>query len=90
MSLVLYYTLSSSSQKVKSGVSRFSIFLLAFLQIREETDTRVDLPTESSSSDVIVITGRKENVQKAKARIQEIEKEMVSAPELFLETLGYS
>ena len=46
-------------------------------QIREDTETRIDLPTESSSSDVIVITGRKENVQKARARILEIEKEMV-------------
>ena len=54
----------------------FFIFFLC-LQIREDTDTRIDLPTETSSSDVIVITGRKENVQKAKARILEIEKEMV-------------
>ena len=53
-------------------------------QIREDTDTRIDLPTESSSSDVIVITGRKENVQKARARILEIEKEMVG----FYETLS--
>jgi transcription antitermination factor NusA-like protein len=45
-------------------------------KIREDTETRIDLPTESSSSDVIVITGRKENVQKARARILEIEKEM--------------
>ena len=46
-------------------------------QIREDTDTKIDLPAESSSSDVIVITGRKENVQKAKDRIREIEREMV-------------
>jgi predicted PilT family ATPase len=45
-------------------------------KIREDTETRIDLPTESSSSDVIVITGRKENVQKAKDRIREIEREM--------------
>ena len=46
-------------------------------KIREETDTRIELPTESSDSDVIVIIGRKENVQKARARILAIEKEMV-------------
>ncbi len=47
-------------------------------KIREDTDTKVDLPGESSESDIIVITGRKENVQKARARILDIEKEMVS------------
>lgn len=46
-------------------------------KIREDTDTKIDLPGESSESDIIVIIGRKENVQKAKARIMEIEKEMV-------------
>ena len=46
-------------------------------KIREETDTKIDLPGESNESDVIVITGKKENVQKARARILDIEKEMV-------------
>lgn len=46
-------------------------------KIREETDTKIDLPGESSQSDVIVIIGRKENVQKARAKIMDIEKEMV-------------
>lgn len=46
-------------------------------KIREETDTKIDLPGESSQSDIIVITGRKENVQKARAKILDIEKEMV-------------
>ncbi len=51
-------------------------------KIREDTDTKVDLPGESSESDIIVITGRKENVQKARARILDIEKEMVSGRDL--------
>lgn len=47
-------------------------------KLREETDTKIELPGEKNDSDVIVITGKKENVQKARARIQAIEKEMVS------------
>jgi len=47
-------------------------------KIREETDTKVELPQEGSDSDVIVIIGKKENVLKAKARILAIEKDMVS------------
>ena len=46
-------------------------------KLREETDTKIELPGEKNDSDVIVITGKKENVQKARARIQAIEKEMV-------------
>ena len=46
-------------------------------KIREETDTKVELPQEGSDSDVIVIIGKKENVQKARARILAIEKDMV-------------
>lgn len=46
-------------------------------KIREETDTRIELPQENSESDVIVIIGRKENVQKAHERLLAIEKDMV-------------
>lgn len=35
------------------------------------------MPKENSDSDVIVITGRKENVDKAKRQIVDIEKQMV-------------
>ncbi len=48
-----------------------------FCQIREETETRVELPNEHSDSDVIRITGRKENVLQAKMRIEAIQKELV-------------
>ena len=51
---------------------------IVFLQIREETDTKIDLPNENSESDVIVITGKKENVLKARDKIELIQKELVS------------
>ncbi len=47
-------------------------------KIREETDTRIELPQENNSSDSIRIIGRKENVQKAREKILAIEKDMVS------------
>ena len=47
-------------------------------KIREETDTKIELPQENSDSDVIRIIGRKENVQKARAKILAIEKDMVN------------
>ena len=48
-----------------------------FAQIRDEKDTRIDLPNETSESDAIMITGKRENVEKAKARIEAIQKELV-------------
>lgn len=51
-------------------------------KIREETDTKIELPPDSSASDIIVITGRKENVEKACSRIKAIEKEMASVVDL--------
>jgi len=46
-------------------------------KIRDETDTKIDFPRENSDSDVITITGKKENVEKAKNMIETIEKETV-------------
>ncbi|PIK42579.1 putative vigilin [Apostichopus japonicus] len=37
-------------------------------KIKDETDTRIEIPTENSSSNMITVTGRKENVQKAKVK----------------------
>ncbi|XP_076054775.1 satellite-binding protein 1 Dp1 [Oratosquilla oratoria] len=45
-------------------------------KIREETNTRIDLPSEGQNSDDIVITGKKENVEKAKEHIQKIQNEL--------------
>merc|ERR1712136_239742 len=47
-------------------------------KIREETSTRIDLPPEGPDSDMIVITGRKEDVEKARDRILKIQSELVS------------
>lgn len=45
-------------------------------KIKEETDTRIDLPAEGSQSDNIVITGRKDAVEAAKEMILKIQNEM--------------
>jgi polyribonucleotide nucleotidyltransferase len=47
-------------------------------KIRDETKTKIDLPTENSNSDVIVITGRKPNVEEAKKRIEAIQNELAN------------
>ena len=46
-------------------------------QIREETNTKIDLPTENSNSEMIVITGRKSNCEAARDRILAIQRELV-------------
>lgn len=45
-------------------------------KIREDTHTNIDLPAESTDSDVIVITGKKENVHEAREMILKIESEL--------------
>merc|ERR1719187_2882835 len=47
-------------------------------KIRDETDTRIDLPDSGSDSDMITITGRKENVAMAQERITQIQSEMAN------------
>jgi len=47
-------------------------------RIRDETDTRIDLPDSGSDSDMITITGKKENVVKAVELIQQIQSEMAN------------
>lgn len=46
-------------------------------KIREETNTQIELPTENSENEVIKITGRKEDCEKARKMIRKIESEMV-------------
>ena len=46
--------------------------------IRKETDTKIDLPESGNDSDVILITGKKENVEKAQAKIVQIQAEMAN------------
>merc|ERR1719495_3131667 len=47
-------------------------------RIRDETDTRIDLPDSGSDSDMITITGKKPNVNKAVSEIQKIQNEMAN------------
>uniref|UniRef100_A0A8P4KNS9 Vigilin n=1 Tax=Dicentrarchus labrax TaxID=13489 RepID=A0A8P4KNS9_DICLA len=46
-------------------------------KIREETNTKIDLPAENSNSEMIVITGKKANCEVARNRILAIQKELV-------------
>lgn len=45
-------------------------------KIRDETQTKIDLPAEGDTNEVIVITGKKENVLEAKERIKKIQEEL--------------
>jgi len=47
-------------------------------KIRDETQTKIDLPAEGEKSDVITITGKKENVEEARDRIQKIQNELAN------------
>uniref|UniRef100_A0A8C8K0A7 Vigilin n=1 Tax=Oncorhynchus tshawytscha TaxID=74940 RepID=A0A8C8K0A7_ONCTS len=51
-------------------------------KIREETNTRIDLPAENSNSEMIVITGKKENCEAARIRILSIQKELANITEM--------
>jgi polyribonucleotide nucleotidyltransferase len=59
------------------------------MQIRDETQTKIDLPAEGEKSDVITITGKKENVQEARERIQKIQNELVSNVSKYLKAGTY-
>ncbi|KAL8583524.1 hypothetical protein ACOMHN_054840 [Nucella lapillus] len=54
-------------------------------KIREETNTRIDLPSEHTDSEYITITGKKEDVEIAKKRIEVIQKELANVKEVTLE-----
>eukprot|EP00088_Acartia_fossae_P053503 TRINITY_DN609_c0_g1_i4.p1 TRINITY_DN609_c0_g1~~TRINITY_DN609_c0_g1_i4.p1 ORF type:complete len:1249 (+),score=503.07 TRINITY_DN609_c0_g1_i4:195-3941(+) len=47
-------------------------------KIREETNTKIDLPDSEADSDMIVITGKKENVIVAAEKIREIQSQMAN------------
>ena len=47
-------------------------------KIRDETNTRIDLPDSSADSDTIIITGKKEDVNKAADMIREIQSQMAN------------
>ncbi|KAJ6652377.1 hypothetical protein lerEdw1_011607 [Lerista edwardsae] len=51
-------------------------------KIREETNTKIDLPTENSNSEVILITGKKANCEGARDRILAIQRELANIKEV--------
>uniref|UniRef100_A0A8D3C7X4 Vigilin n=1 Tax=Scophthalmus maximus TaxID=52904 RepID=A0A8D3C7X4_SCOMX len=51
-------------------------------KIREETNTKIDLPAENSNSEMIVITGKKANCEAARIRILAIQKELANITEM--------
>ncbi|XP_041925524.1 vigilin [Alosa sapidissima] len=50
-------------------------------KIREETNTKIDLPTENSDSEMIVITGKKVNCEAARDRILTIQRDLANIKE---------
>lgn len=53
-------------------------------KIRSETDTRIELSTADQGSDEIIIIGKKENCEKAKERIQQIQDELANIVEVVI------
>lgn len=45
-------------------------------KIRDETQTKIDLPAEGDKNEMIVITGKKDNVKEARNRILKIQEEL--------------
>lgn len=54
-------------------------------KIREETDTRIDLPDGNSGEEKILVTGRKENVKKAVEQLNKIQNELESITTITLD-----
>lgn len=54
-------------------------------KIREDTQTRIEVPAEDSDSDSIIIVGKQENVRKARAFIEEKVRELVKVEEDYVE-----
>ena len=76
--------MQESSYQVKVPIfKQFHKFIIGkggsnIKRIRDETDTKIDLPDSGSDSDMIAITGKKPNVTKAVAEIQKIQNEMAN------------
>ncbi|KAK7477919.1 hypothetical protein BaRGS_00030828, partial [Batillaria attramentaria] len=54
-------------------------------KIRDDTNTRIDLPSEHTDSDVITITGKRADVETARSRIEEIQKDLANIKEVSVE-----
>uniref|UniRef100_A0A8C3F5E3 Vigilin n=1 Tax=Chrysemys picta bellii TaxID=8478 RepID=A0A8C3F5E3_CHRPI len=51
-------------------------------KIREESNTKIDLPAENSNSETIIITGKRANCEAARHRILSIQKELADITEV--------
>uniref|UniRef100_A0A6I8P600 Vigilin n=1 Tax=Ornithorhynchus anatinus TaxID=9258 RepID=A0A6I8P600_ORNAN len=51
-------------------------------KIREESNTKIDLPAENSNSETIVITGKRANCEAARSRILSIQKDLANISEV--------
>ena len=49
---------------------------MCFTRVKEETNTRIDLPSEDADSDLIIITGKKEDVDLARKKLLAIQAEL--------------
>lgn len=61
-------------------------------KIREETNTKVDLPAEGDKSDCITITGKREHVEEAREKIKKIQDELenITSDEITIDPKFYN
>ncbi|KAG8224048.1 hypothetical protein J437_LFUL001125 [Ladona fulva] len=82
--LKLVKELSENSFKIEVPIyKQFHKFIIGkrganIQKIRDETQTKIELPAEGVENDVITITGKKENVEEARKRIQKIQNELAN------------
>ncbi|CAG9761158.1 unnamed protein product [Ceutorhynchus assimilis] len=76
--------LNESSYQIQEPIyKQFHKFIIGkggsnIKKIREETNTRIDLPAEGDKSDCITITGKRENVEEARDKIRSIQDDLES------------
>merc|ERR1711972_1206150 len=77
----MYKDLLESNYQLKLPIfKQFHKFIIGkggatIKQIRQETNAKIDLPASGSDSDIIILTGKKEDVLKAQKKIQTIQSE---------------
>ncbi|MEQ2171697.1 hypothetical protein GOODEAATRI_013400, partial [Goodea atripinnis] len=67
----------------KNEVEKCAKFLQKIIAdlIREETNTKIDLPMENSNSEMIIITGKRSNCEAARDRILAIQRDLANIKE---------
>ena len=53
------------------------MMVMIHCQVREETETRIDVPPEGSDVTVVTISGPKDNVDKAKEMLESTQRALV-------------